>query len=803
MIEKVAYKGQQSAHLSIVMQLYVQQSLGNLVEHFQSDNFSKEEGLEQVKNVFSMTTKCLDQIGRAGAFHHIIRRTAAMSDTALYELDDALEFSNLPMSGEGVFGSGLENLLKSRKEKTAEDLVPEVKRKNFKCKSESPVRSVVDNKWPHFDTAPVQGLSYQNNSKPKEWDSFHILRLPCEQRSQGQQEPRRHDKRFNGNRSYSYSNRRYGHGKPTAKWQCKYSGHVSRDNCGRLFITFFDRMGKHNFRQMGSGIDSRLQIGVHSKTTFSRNKRNTCFSLSNSFNSRRNRQSFKLKCNRKDTEKGCNERFLQYTFSGSKEKWGNASCDKLATSQQISSEETFQNGHNDKSFAVSRKRRLINNSRSIRCILPSEDFQTSSEIFPVQFSGQDVPISRPKFRSNSSTKSFHKSNFSSCSSFKKTKHTSCNIPRRLAGSKSDQENVMARSVYCSTSSFPVRFHYKQRKIKVSSQSGYNIHRGSFHVGKGSSLSNSRMSSRPESSSLAASPGSEYRIPLSSSAGKDSTLSGTDSKCQAVHETNPVASVTKLSPIRMTMTYQIPVTPSLKPHLRWWLREANILKSQSVQPTQFTETMTTDASLYGWGGRMKSQTVQGHWSNLQKLYHINCLEMEAVYLTMKHFLPNLSNKNVLIQTDNTTVAQYLNCQGGTKSLDLCHLTLKLWSLALENNICLKAVYIAGKKNVLVDYLSRQSIKQTEWSLNKTVPDRIFCHWGHPLMDLFVTFQNKQTQLFCSWMIQQQASAIDAMSISWQNMFAYAFPPMQMIPRVLQHMKQYYSKIILIAPNWPRQ
>ena len=91
------------------MQLYVHQSLGNLVEHFQSDNFSKDEGLEQVKNVFSMTTKCLDQIGRAGAFHHIIRRTAAMSDTALYELNDALEFSNLPMSGEGVFGSGLEN----------------------------------------------------------------------------------------------------------------------------------------------------------------------------------------------------------------------------------------------------------------------------------------------------------------------------------------------------------------------------------------------------------------------------------------------------------------------------------------------------------------------------------------------------------------------------------------------------------------------------------------------------------------------------------------------------------------------
>lgn len=64
-----------------------------------------------------MTTKDLDQMGMAGAFHHITRKTTSISDTAIYEQDDHLEFSNLPLSGEGVFGSGLENLLKTRKEK--------------------------------------------------------------------------------------------------------------------------------------------------------------------------------------------------------------------------------------------------------------------------------------------------------------------------------------------------------------------------------------------------------------------------------------------------------------------------------------------------------------------------------------------------------------------------------------------------------------------------------------------------------------------------------------------------------------
>lgn len=37
--------------------------------------------------------------------------------------------------------------------------------------------------------------------------------------------------------------------------------------------------------------------------------------------------------------------------------------------------------------------------------------------------------------------------------------------------------------------------------------------------------------------------------------------------------------------------------------------------------------------------------------------------------------------------------------------------------------------------------------------------------------------KETQLFWSWTIHPQAFATDAMSISWQNLFANAFPPIQ--------------------------
>ena len=36
-----------------------------------------------------------------------------------------------------------------------------------------------------------------------------------------------------------------------------------------------------------------------------------------------------------------------------------------------------------------------------------------------------------------------------------------------------------------------------------------------------------------------------------------------------------------------------------------------------------------------------------------------------------------------------------------------------------------------------------------------------------------------------------------------MYAYAFPPIQLIHRVLCHMKQYQCTVILIAPSWPPQ
>lgn len=248
---------------------------------------------------------------------------------------------------------------------------------------------------------------------------------------------------------------------------------------------------------------------------------------------------------------------------------------------------------------------------------------------------------------------------------------------------------------------------------------------------------------------------------------------------------------------------IPSLSHLKQHLKWWLLPANTLQGRSLQPVKTGLTICTDASTQGWGGMLGRQIVQGLWTRLDQKKHINLLELEAVLLTVTHFLPQLKNHNVLIRSDNTTVVQYINKQGGTKSPHLCYKTWDLWKLAIKNNIHLKAAHIAGRLNIVPDQLSRVRIRPTEWTMNDAVLSQIFAIWDKPLIDLFASVQNHKMGIFCSWEPHPQALATDALTISWDRMFAYAFPPICLIPRVLEHMKQYQCKLILIAPQWPRR
>lgn len=142
-IEKIAFQGQVAARMGIISICYTQQALGSLLNNLKSTSPNLDEAIQNVRDIFAMSTKSLDQMSRTGAFHHLNRRKATIADTGLHEFKDLQKTAvNAPLSGEGIFGPEFEKNLKDRQEKDKQlsDLMPETNKK-FSGKRKSSFQS--------------------------------------------------------------------------------------------------------------------------------------------------------------------------------------------------------------------------------------------------------------------------------------------------------------------------------------------------------------------------------------------------------------------------------------------------------------------------------------------------------------------------------------------------------------------------------------------------------------------------------------------------------------------------------------
>lgn len=150
-IEKLGYQGQHAARMGIIINLYMQQALSKLLATLSEKDANIDSAIQCVRDIFAMNTKSLDQFGRTGAIHHLVRRKATMADTGLTDSKDLRnQIWQLPLTHEGVLGAGLEQKLKERVEinKQISDLLPEVGRREKRKSS-----ATSDQQWkrPRFD----------------------------------------------------------------------------------------------------------------------------------------------------------------------------------------------------------------------------------------------------------------------------------------------------------------------------------------------------------------------------------------------------------------------------------------------------------------------------------------------------------------------------------------------------------------------------------------------------------------------------------------------------------------------------
>ncbi len=105
------------------------------------------------------------------------------------------------------------------------------------------------------------------------------------------------------------------------------------------------------------------------------------------------------------------------------------------------------------------------------------------------------------------------------------------------------------------------------------------------------------------------------------------------------------------------TRLIRVSRSCCRHLLMWRDPVFLQSGVRMGAIHRRHMITTDASMTGWGAVFEGRPASGEWKEGFLFWHINCLELRAVFLALKYFLPVLglrmnAKKSVLLPSQRT-------------------------------------------------------------------------------------------------------------------------------------------------------
>ena len=189
---------------------------------------------------------------------------------------------------------------------------------------------------------------------------------------------------------------------------------------------------------------------------------------------------------------------------------------------------------------------------------------------------------------------------------------------------------------------------------------------------------------------------------------------------------------------------------------------------------------SDASDIGWGANITSQVT---WSPSQVSLSINMRELMAVQNGLLALGRLLVGQSVALFCDNTTTVACLRRSGGTFSSALNSKAREVLLWAEAHQVRLLPQYIMGSSNVAADILSRPTqVIGSEWTLHQGVVDRLIHQWP-AVIDLFATSMTARLPVYFSPASDPMAAGTDALLQPWNDLQAYAFPPIAIIGRVL--------------------
>jgi hypothetical protein len=265
---------------------------------------------------------------------------------------------------------------------------------------------------------------------------------------------------------------------------------------------------------------------------------------------------------------------------------------------------------------------------------------------------------------------------------------------------------------------------------------------------------------------------------------------------------------KILGLDQSLDFQKSITLSEKSieDLNWWLNNLKAKNGKQIRPNKVDFYCRTDASLTGFGcvDLLSGKVTQARWSSLELQYHINYLELLAIFFSLQTLYSKCTNIHIQFQCDSVTAVTYIQDMGGMASLDLDKLASDIWHWCLPKNIFISAVHIAGIDNTIADFYSRQFSDSTEWMLKPEIFKRLCRHFFTPDIDLFASRINKQLDCFVSWYPEPGAIFNDAFSVSWNSYKPYIFSPFALISKVVNKIfEDKVEKALVVLPYWKSQ
>lgn len=246
--------------------------------------------------------------------------------------------------------------------------------------------------------------------------------------------------------------------------------------------------------------------------------------------------------------------------------------------------------------------------------------------------------------------------------------------------------------------------------------------------------------------------------------------------------------------------RIKIPKNILPDLKWW-SENIMIASNPLTVKNFDLEIFTDASKVGWGAYCDGRRAGGEWKIEERDFHINYLELLAVFLGLKCFVREKENLNLLLRVDNTTAIAYVNRMGGIQFPHLNSLSRMIWQWCEERKIWIFASYINSKDNVEADRESRNP--DIELQLSNSDFQKVVNKLGNPEIDLFASRTNAKCNTYISWRPDPDALTVDAFTLNWKFTFFYAFPPFAIILKCIQKIIHNEARGILVFPYWPSQ